>query len=126
MCENMCPLLEGDSDPVTPTKSFSYRIGFFYGSGIQVDEWHGYEIDFENVGDMVEYVINEIESTYEHYKDTSKDGYLLETVNLVIMNMKAIPEIDDPQSSAMCEITLYDINKDMSELMVSILKIISI
>ena len=112
----MCPLPELDIDPVPPTKAFSYRIGFFYGSDLQLDEWHDNELDFENVGDMCEYVIKEIESTYEHYKDTSNDGYLLETVNLLIMNIKAITEIDDPPNSAMCDITLYDINKDMSEL----------
>ena len=115
MCENMCPLPELDIDPMPPTKAFSYQIGFFYGSDLQVDEWHDKEIDFENVGDMVEYVINEIESTYEHYKDTSKDGYLLEIVVLYIMNKKAITENDDPPDSAMCQITLYRINKEMSE-----------
>ena len=49
-----------------------------------MDEWHDNEIDFENFRDMVEYVINEIESTYELYKDTSKVGYLLETVFCIL------------------------------------------
>ena len=60
---------------------------------------------------MVEYVINDIESTYEHHKDSSKDGYPLEIVVLYIMNKKAITENDDPPDSAMCQITLYSINK---------------
>ena len=64
---------------------------------------------------MVEYVINDIESTYEHYKDSSKDGYLLEIVVLYIMNKKAIIENDDPPDSAMCQIPLYCINKEKSE-----------
>ena len=115
MCVKMCPVPEGDSDPVPPTKSFGYRIGYFYGSGIQVDEWHGYEIDFENVGDMVEYVINDIESTYENHKDSSRDGYPLEIVVLYIMNKKAIVENDDPQESAICQIPLYPINIEKSE-----------
>ena len=119
MCVKMCLVPEGGSDPVPPappTKSFGYRIGYFYGSGIQVEQWHGYEIDFENVEDMVAYVINDIESTYENHKDSSKDGYPLEIVVLYIMNKKAITENDDPPDSAMCEITLYGINKEMSEL----------
>ena len=65
---------------------------------------------------MCEYVIKEIESTYQHYKDTSKDGFILEVVSLKIMNINAVVNIDNFPNSAMCDITLYDINKDMSEL----------
>ena len=64
---------------------------------------------------MVAYVINDIESTYENHKDSSKDGYPLEIVVLYIMNKKAIIENDDPPDSAMCQITLYRIKKEMSE-----------
>ena len=80
-----------------------------------MDEWYDNEIDFENVGDMVEYVINDIESTFEHHKDSCKDGYPLEIVVLYIMNKKAITENDDPPDSAICQITLYRINKEKSE-----------
>ena len=64
---------------------------------------------------MVAYVINDIESTYENHKDSSKDGYPLEIVVLYIMNKKAIIENDDPPDSAMCQIPLYRINKEKSE-----------
>ena len=77
--------------------SSGYHTGYVYGSGRQVKQWHGYEIDFENVEDMVAYVINDIESTYENHKDSSKDGYPLEIVVLYTMNKKAIVENDDPQ-----------------------------
>ena len=40
----------------------------------------------------------------------------MEVVNLEIMNINALTNIDNFPNSAMCDITLYDINKDMSEL----------
>ena len=110
------PLPEVDIGPVTPTKEFTYRIGFFYGSDFQVDDWHDFELVFENEADICEYVIKDIKSTYQHYKDTSKDGFILEVVSLEIMNINAVVNIDNFPNSAMCDITLYDINKDMYEL----------
>ena len=63
---------------------------------------------------MVAYVINDIHSTYENHKDSSKDGYALEVVVLFIMNKNAIVENDEPQESAMCQIPLYRINIEKS------------
>ena len=86
-----------------------------YGSGRQVEQWNAYEIDFVNVEEMVAYVINDIHSTYENHKDLSKDGYPLEIVVLYIMNKKAIVENDEPPESAMCQIPLYRINIEKSD-----------
>ena len=54
-----------------------------------------FELYFENVGDMCQYVIKEIESTYQQYKDTPKDGFLLEIVNLVISAETVVQFVSD-------------------------------
>ena len=71
---------------------------------------------FENEAEMCEYVIKEIEYTYQHCKDTSNNGFILEVVSLEIVNINAVVNIDNFPNSAMCDIALYDINKDMSGL----------
>ena len=110
------PLPEVAIGPVTPTKEFSYWIGFFYGSDLQQDDWHDFELFFENKADMYEFVIKEIEYTYQHYKDTSNNGFILEVVSLEIVNIDAVCNTDDFPNCAICDITLYNINKDMDEL----------
>ena len=110
------PLPEVAIGPMTPTKEFTYRKGFFYGSDFQEDDWHDFELVFENEADMCEYVQKEIEYTYQHYKDTSNNGFILEVVSLEIVNTDAVCNTDDFPNSAMCDITLHNINKYMDEL----------
>ena len=81
-----------------------------YGSGREVKQWNGFELEFVSVEEMVSYVINDIHTTYENHKDSSKDGYALEVVVLFIMNKNAIVENDEPPETATCQITLYRIN----------------
>ena len=113
MCVKNCLVNEGGSDnvpPPPPTKSFGYNKCYVYGSGREVELWNAFEIEFVNVEEMFAYVINDIHTTYENHKDSSKDGYALEVVVLFIMNKNAIIENDEPQESAMCQIPLYRIN----------------
>ena len=76
--------------PVTPTKEFSYRIAFFYGSDLEETDWHDFELCFERGVEICEYVQKEIQYTYQQYKDTTYNEFILEVVSLEIVNMDAV------------------------------------
>ena len=121
MCGNNYLVNEGGSESTSdnvpappPTKSFAYNKCYVYGSAMEVEQWNGFELEFVSVEQMVSYVINDIHTTYDNHKDSSKDGYALEVVVLFIMNKNAIVENDEPPETATCQITLYRINIEKS------------
>ena len=108
ICGKNCLVNEGGSDnvpPPSPTKSFGYNKCYVYGSGSEVEQWNGFELEFVNVEDMVAYVMNDIHTTYENHKDSSKDGYALEVVVLFFMNKNAVVENDEPPETITSQIT---------------------
>ena len=115
MCGKNCLVNEGGSDnvpPPPPTKSFGYNKCYVYGSGREVEQWNGFELEFVSVEEMVSYVINDIHTTYENHKDSSKDGYALQAVVVFIMNKNSFVENDEPPETVSSQITLYHINRE--------------
>ena len=77
---------------------------------MEIEEWKGFELEVGSVEEMVSYIINDIHTTYDKDKDSSKDGHVLQAVVVFVLNKNSFVENDEPPETASSQITLYHIN----------------
>ena len=99
----------------SPTKTFAYNKYYVYGSAMEIQELKGFELEVVSVDEMVSYIINDIHTTYDKEKDSSKNGHVLQAVVVFVLNKNSCDESDEndePPETASSQITLYHINSE--------------
>ena len=81
-----------------------------------------YQLFFESGFELCSYIKDEIENAYLEYKDTSYKGLPLVLVTLEIINLDLVINSDDFPNEAICDLTIYDPNKSVNELIDGLLQ----
>ena len=105
-----------DTMPVpSPTKTFVYNKYYVCGGAMEIQELKGFELEVVSVDEMVSYIINDIHTTYDKEKDSSKNGHVLQAVVVFVLNKNSCDESDEndePRETASSQIPLYQIDRE--------------
>ena len=95
------------------------NVYFFYGENLDEMDCNEYQVFFESGFELCSCIKVEIENAYVEYKDNFCKGLPLVLVTLEIINSDAVIRGDDFPDEAVCDLTIFDPNKSVNELIES-------